>query len=46
MNKKIYITEIEKKDGLYEGPQIQASSWEEAEKKAQELGVVLVGELG
>jgi uncharacterized protein YdeI (BOF family) len=44
--RKKYITAIKKEDGEYEGPEIRASSWEEAETAAQEQGVVLVGELG
>jgi hypothetical protein len=45
----MYITEIIKKNekeyGFYVGPGIEASSWAEAEDKAQELGVELIGEL-
>jgi hypothetical protein len=45
----MYITEIIKKNateyGFYVGPRIEAASWTEAEKKAQELGVELIGEL-
>jgi hypothetical protein len=37
---KTFITEVKNV-----GPQIKANSWEEAELKAQELGVTLVGEL-
>jgi len=35
-----YITEVK-----YEGPRIDARSWDEAERIAQEQGVTLVGEL-
>jgi len=37
---KTYITEVK-----HEGPRINASSWDEAERIAQEQGVTLVGEL-
>jgi len=37
---KTYITEVR-----HEGPKIDARSWDEAERLAQEQGVVLVGEL-
>ena len=40
---KIFITEV--KEVKEVGQQIKANSWEEAERKAQELGVTLVGEL-
>jgi hypothetical protein len=42
---RTYITEVRRPDGPYEGPRIAAGSWEEAEAKARELGVTLVGEL-
>lgn len=46
---KVYITEIIKKNeeeyGFYEGPRINALSWEDAEKQASKQGVNLVGEL-
>ena len=45
----IYITEIVKKNekqyGFYEGPKINASSWEDAINKAERQGVTLIGEL-
>lgn len=31
--------------GFFAGPEIQATSWEDAEKKAIEQGVILVGKL-
>lgn len=40
---KTFITETT--DGLYAGPEIKASSWEEAETLALKQGVNLVGEL-
>ncbi len=40
--KRTYITEVIKKEEVkYEGPEISASSWEDAEKQ----GAILVGEL-
>ena len=44
-----YITEIvkrtEKEYGFFEGPQIMASSWQDAERQAREKGVTLIGQL-
>ena len=42
---KTYITEIEKEDGLYEGPQIIAEDWFCAARQAEKMGVRLVGVL-
>lgn len=39
-----FITVIEKDGEKYEGPNIEALSWEDAERQAQEQGVELVGE--
>lgn len=45
MDMKIYITEFEKDGKSYYGPYLYADSWESAEIAAEELGVILVGEL-
>lgn len=45
-NNQIYITKIYKKEDVeYAGPEISASSWEDAEKQALAQGVILVGKL-
>ncbi len=42
---KKYLTEIEKEDGMYEGPRISADSWEEAQEIANRVeGLILYGE--
>ncbi|WP_435550158.1 hypothetical protein [Desulfobacterium sp. N47] len=41
----VFITEIIKEDGKYEGPKINALSWEEAEIFAEQQDVTLVGML-
>jgi|GEM_PF-3622056 len=41
---KVFITEFEKNGEKYEGPQINAASWEEAQGKAKEA-IIVVGEL-
>ena len=43
MGKKIFITQINKDDGLYEGPRIFAKSFKDAASQAEKLGVTLVG---
>ena len=40
-----YVTEYEREGQAYAGPEIQAFSWEEAEKKARE-SVKVLGVLG
>ncbi len=42
---KIFITEERRSDGMYSGPEIEATSWEEAQRRADACGVTLVGEL-
>lgn len=46
---KTFITEEvrknEKEYGFYEGPKINALSWENAKKETQKQGVTLIGEL-
>lgn len=36
---KKFLTELKKKDGLYAGQDIYASSWKEAQKIADERGL-------
>jgi hypothetical protein len=40
-----YITEHNRTDGRYAGPRIMADTWRDAEIRADELTVILVGEL-
>ena len=43
---KVFITSIKAKNGnLWEGPKIEAKSFEEAEAKTKGLGVILDGQL-
>lgn len=43
---KTFITSVIKTEEVeYEGPKINASSWENAERQAQEQGVNLIGAL-
>jgi hypothetical protein len=42
---KTYIIEQEFEDQKFEGPDIQADSWAEAETAAREIGFAVTGEL-
>jgi hypothetical protein len=47
---RTFITEVSMEDGKYEGPKINALTWQEAEAIAGKItwrdqGVILVGEL-
>ena len=42
---KVYVTSIFKEEVEYEGPEISASSWTDAEKQAEKQGAIVIGEL-
>ena len=42
---KIFITEFEKDNEIYAGPNIYAEDWETAEEAAMAVGCTVVGEL-
>lgn len=42
---KIYITEFEYDGVTYDGPNIVAKNFKEAEQHAEELGIIVVGKL-
>jgi|TARA_B100001059_G_C17691347_1_gene505121 hypothetical protein len=44
-NLKIYLTEFEYDGVTYDGPNIIADSFEEAEQHAENLGMIVVGKL-
>ena len=45
MSLKIFLTEFRFRGTIYEGPNIVAESFEEAEEQAEEYGVIVVGML-
>ena len=46
---RTFVTEVIRKTeaeyGFYEGPEISALSWEDAQRQATEQGAVVIGEL-